>query len=98
MEFVVQQSLEDTLRVRTVHLHHQAPPNPPIYCTKAVNVKLSGDGTYIGKRVHVVYFTFTLLKGQLAYSSGKNHKLGIKELLKNTPFISIITLVVTGNF
>ena len=54
MEFVVQQSLEDTLRVRTVHLHHQAPPNPPIYCTKAVNVKLSGDGTYIGKRVHVV--------------------------------------------
>ena len=66
----VQQSLEDTLRVRTVHLHHQAPPNAPIYCTKAVNVKHSGDGTKIGKRVHVVYFTFTLLEGQSTYSSG----------------------------
>ena len=43
MEFV--ESLEDTLHVRTVHLHHQAPPNAPFHHTKAVNVKLSGDGT-----------------------------------------------------
>ena len=39
-----QQSLEDTLRVKTVHLHQLAPPNVPFYHTKAVIVKLSGDG------------------------------------------------------
>ena len=49
-----QQSVEDMLHVRTVYLHQQAPPNVPFYHTKAVNVKLSGDGTNIRHRLHVV--------------------------------------------
>ena len=74
----VQQSLEDRLCVRIVCLHQQAPPNAAFYRTKTVNVKLSGDGMNIGKRLHVVNFTFTLLEeGRLAYSSEGNHTLAI---------------------
>ena len=74
----VQLSLEDRLRVRTVCLRQQAPPNAAFYRTKTVNVKLSGDGTNIGKRLHVVNFTFTLLEeGRFAHSSEGNHTLAI---------------------
>ena len=35
-----------------------------------VRVKLSGDGTCVGKRLHVVNFTFTLLdEGSKAHSA-----------------------------
>ena len=41
-------------------------------------VKLSGDGTNIGKRLHVVNFTFTMLdEGEKAYSAEGNHVLAI---------------------
>ena len=41
-------------------------------------MKLSGDGTNIGKRLHVVNFTFTLLEeGALAFSAEGNHPLAI---------------------
>ena len=74
----VQQSLEDRLRVRITHLHKSAPADAKFRTTKTVNVKLSGDGTNIGKRLHVVNFTFTLLEeGRLAYSSDGNHTLAI---------------------
>lgn len=74
----VQQSLEDSLRVRIAHLHQKAPPDAVFRRTKTVNVKLSGDGTNIGKRLHVINFTFTLLEeGWLAYSSEGNHTLAI---------------------
>ena len=41
--------------------------------------KLSGDGTNISKRLHVVNL-HSLLEGQLAFSSEGNHTLAIKEL------------------
>lgn len=48
----------------------------PFSCsTKKIRVKLSGDGTQIGKRLHVVNFTFTVLdEGDAAYG---NHPLAI---------------------
>ena len=39
---------------------------------------MSGDGTSIGKRLHVINFTFTLLdEGDKAYSYEGNHSLAI---------------------
>jgi len=61
----VQQSLEEWLRVRISELHKTAPSDAAFRKNKTVNVKLSGDGTNIGKGLHGVNFTFTLLEGHL---------------------------------
>ena len=43
-----------------------------------VRVKLSGDGTCVGKRLHVVNFTFTLLdEGSKAHSADGNYCLAM---------------------
>ena len=74
----VQQSLEERLRVRISELRKTAPSDAAFRKNRTVNVKLSGDGTNIGKRLHVVNFTFTLLEvGSLAYSCEGNHTLAI---------------------
>ena len=45
---------------------------------KKVRVKLTGDGTNIGKHLHVVNFAFTILdEGDLAYSAAGNHCIAI---------------------
>ena len=69
---------------------HQASLNAPVYHTKTVNVE---GGKNIGKRLHVVNFTFTLLdEGQLAFSSEGKHTPAVERNGKNAPVISIITL------
>ncbi len=74
----VQQSLEDRLGVRISHLHKTMPEDTAFRVKKTINMKLSGDGTRIGKRLHVIHFTFTLLEeGCLAYTSEGNHTLAI---------------------
>ena len=46
--------------------------------TKKIRVKLTGDGTRIRKRLHVVYFGFTFLDEEdKAYSAAGNHCLAI---------------------
>ena len=57
---------------------------------KKVWVKLTGDGTRIGKHIHVVNFGFTLFdEGDKVYSASGNHCLAIfkepktYELMKN---------------
>jgi len=40
-------------------------------------VKLTGNGTRIGKRLHVVNFGFTLLEEEIAYSAAGNHCMAI---------------------
>ena len=41
-------------------------------------MKLSGDGTFVGKRLHEVNFTFTILdEGRRAHSSDGNYCLAI---------------------
>ena len=43
-----------------------------------IRVNLSGDGTTIGKRLHVVNFAYTILdEGDLAHSYEGNHCLAI---------------------
>ena len=53
-------------------------PNTDFVKKKKVRVKLAGDGTNIGKWLHVVNFGFTILdKGEAAYSAAGNHCLAI---------------------
>ena len=43
-----------------------------------MRVKLTGDGTNIGKHLHVVNFGFTIIdEGDLAYSAAGNHCIAI---------------------
>ena len=58
----VQQSIEDRLRVRMQTLIKSSDKDAKFIIDKTVSVKLSGDGTKIGKTLHVVIFTFTLLE------------------------------------
>lgn len=74
----VQQSLEGRLRLRIQQLHKVTSPQCKFRQDLEVHVKLSGDGTNIGKRLHVLNFSFTLLEeGSLAYSAEGNHPLAI---------------------
>lgn len=53
-------------------------PNEKFRVARKVNIKLSGDGTNIGKRLHVVNFNFTLLEeGAHTCSYEGNHILAI---------------------
>lgn len=74
----VQQSLVDRLQIRIRKLVEVTSADAPFKMSKKVQVKLFGDGTRIGKRLHVVNFTFTLLdEGSKAYSFEGNHILAI---------------------
>ena len=73
-----QQSLEDRLRIRVQHLLKSLEPDAELNGNRVLRLKLSGDGTRIGKRLHVVMFTFTLLnEGRKACSSEGNHILAV---------------------
>ena len=53
-------------------------PDAEFISKQQVRVKLTGDGTNIGKRLHVVNFGFTILdEGELAYSAAGNHCIAI---------------------
>ena len=80
----VQQSLQDRLRVRIARLHQVCKPDAAFRITRKVNVKLSRDGTNIGKCLHVVNFTFTLLEeGAYTYSYEGNHTWQYLKMLKS---------------
>ncbi len=82
-----------------------SPPDAPFIQSKRVKVYLSGDGTQMGKRLHVVNFTFSLLEGKTG-SCDRQHILAmfkepeqydsIKKL--TTPLLTLITVLETGNF
>ena len=74
----VRQSLKDRLEIRISHLlKSSGDPNSPFMQEKLIRVKLSEDGTKIGKRLHVVAFTFTLLEEDQATSAARNHILAV---------------------
>ena len=74
----VQQSLQERLEVRVKRLVETTPSDAAFKVNRKVHVKLSGDGTRIGKRLHVVNFTFTLLdEGIKACTYEGNHVLAI---------------------
>lgn len=73
----VQQSLKERLTVRLENLIKASDEGANFMIGKNVNVKLSGDGTRIGKRLHVVIFAFTLLEEEQVCSSIGNHILAV---------------------
>ena len=74
----VQQSLEQRLRIRIEQLLKVSSPNSTFCQSRKVRIKLSGDGTKIGKRLHVVSFTFTILEqGERPGSYEGNHILAV---------------------
>ena len=73
----LQQSLRDRLQVRLAHLLRISKPDATFLQEKVLHFKLSGDGTNIGKRLHIINFTFTLLEGSLARSCRGNHILAV---------------------
>ena len=74
----VQQSFEDRLIIQLSRLLAISPEDALFKQKKTPRVKLSGDGTHIGKRLHVTNFTFTILdEGPIAHTSEGNHILAI---------------------
>ena len=71
----VQQSLEQRLRIRIEHLLKVSSPNSTFRRDHGVRIELSGDGTNIGKRLHVICFTFTILEEEKTGSYEGNHIL-----------------------
>ena len=77
--------------MRIKHLVQVTPSNAPFKATRNIRIKLAGDGTRIGKHLHVVNFTFAMLdEGSKVYSYEGNHVLAVfkepedYESLKNT--------------
>lgn len=62
----VQQSLRERLDQWIHHLLHVSPPDARLRTSLTLQVKLTGDGTNIGKKLHVINFGFMLLEGVLA--------------------------------
>ena len=74
----VQQNIRERLTKRVEHLLKNSSPTDSIVQNKKIQVKLSGDGTNIGKRLHVVNVTFTILdEGSKAMSASGNHLIAI---------------------
>ena len=69
----VQQSLKNRLEIQIRHLIQNSTSTASFLQNKTVQVKLSGDGTKMGKHLHVVAFTFTLLEEDQAASAAGNH-------------------------
>ena len=83
----IQQKLEERLSARIQHLILATSPEAEFQREKAIRVKISGDGTRIGKRLHVVNVTFTLLdEGDAAFTYEGNYILAI---LKVSLFLSL---------
>lgn len=73
-----QQSLEDCLRIQVQQLLKDSHSDSKFVHDRTLRLKLSEDGTKIGKRLHLVNFTFTLLDdGKKAYPFEGNHILAV---------------------
>ena len=63
-----------------------AEPTSSLFWDQLLRVKLTGDGTKLGKRLHVVNFAFTILEENIAQSAAGNHCIAIfKEPEKYEP-------------
>ena len=72
----VQQSLKGRLIDRLEHLQSAASDDSGCKLNSTVGVKLTGDGTYIGSRQHIITFGFTIIdEGSLCKSASGNYCL-----------------------
>ena len=74
----VQQSFKRKLKDRIKSLEQNSSSDALFQKTSTVHVKLTGDGTYIGPRQHIVTFGFNILdEGSAAKSFAGNHTVCI---------------------
>ena len=74
----IQQSIKEPLEIRLQTLIKNSPSNSAFKEDHKIRVKLSGDGTNIGKRLHVINVTFTVLdEGTLAQAADDNHLIAV---------------------
>ncbi len=79
----IQQRITDRLPLRIRALRKQQPDNP-FHSSRRIRVKLRGDGTYIGKRLHIVIIAFTVIdEGAAAMMSEGNYALAILKTTEN---------------
>lgn len=76
--FGIQQDVKERVKIRLEALLKNSSPNDPFRQNSKICVKLSGDGTNIGKRLHVINVTFTILdEGNKSMSADGNHLIAI---------------------
>ena len=74
----VQQDIKERLKVRLQNLIKNTSPNEAFRQNHKICVKLSGDGTNVGKRLHVINMSFTILdEDSKAMSADGNHVVAI---------------------
>ena len=106
----MQQSLRKQLTERVEHLLHVSSMNATFRSSELIRIKLTGDGTNIGK-LHVVTFGFTIPEdGMGSKSAAGNHplciikdtedyeqlKISLSDILKDIRDIHVHGLVVQG--
>lgn len=87
----VQQSLASRLTATILHAKQvcmHTPPEQLLFENNIVKVKLSGDGTNVGKRLHIINFTFTLLDVSPGSYEG-NHILLMAKCEENYDCLSL---------
>ena len=75
----VQQSLRERLAVQ-LRCVLQGDKGTPTLNDGCIDIKLSGDGTCVGRNFHVLNFTFTLVNETQASSVAGHHTIAILEL------------------
>ena len=61
---------------RVEHLIQISPCDADFRTRQIIKVKMTGDGTWIGKRLHIVTFGFTVLdEGSVVKSAAGNHSV-----------------------
>ena len=92
----VQQSLKQRLIDRLKHLQSIASDDSGFKLNSTVGVKLTGDGTYIGSRQHIITFGFTIIdEGSICKSASGNHSVCIARVAEDYANLSVILADIT---
>ena len=78
----VQQSIKERLAIQLRRVL-QSDKGTPTLNDGCIDIKLSGDGTCVGRNLHVLNFTFTLVNQTQASSVAGHHTIAILELCEH---------------
>lgn len=80
----IQQSIKERLEIRLQSLIKNTSTDSAFRQNRKIQVKLTGDGTNIGKRLHVINVTFTILdEGAKPMAADGNHLVAIIKVTEN---------------
>ena len=86
----MQISLKKKLLERLEYLIRTAANDADFLTCGVIRVKVTGDGTWMGKRLHIVTFGFTLLEeGSAAKSSSGNHSVCLLKQSEDYPSLAL---------